>query len=271
MQDLKDKVILVVDDEPDLASVVEDILYQTNAKIIVKNNGEEALAVLKSGEKIDFIISDVQMPFMTGVELLIEIKRLGFKVPVCLVSGFTRTSESEILKLGAYAYLSKPFSSEAVLKVVHQVFADNTPIHKTATFKEHGSIIYILDDEPLDHDLLKRSFLQHDFSGKIKLEFFMTGEKLLTHLRSQTEKPDLIIFDVNLPGISGLDTLEVIKREDLVRTQTRHIILSSTSISNDQERAKKLGADCLYRKPVNINAWWHLGRAIYQSWIHKDT
>ena len=116
--------ILVVDD----ATFIRDMLkkqlrdHVPGVEVFDAADGNRALAVLKTNA-IDLILSDWEMPNMTGAELLSAVRAMpeGGKVPFIMVS--SRGDRSHIIKaieLGVSDYLTKPFSAEEMMKKVHK-------------------------------------------------------------------------------------------------------------------------------------------------------
>lgn len=113
------KKILVVDDSALMRRVLFDIINSdenlTADKYAV--NGLDALEILKSGQKFDAIILDINMPKMNGIEFLRELRKLGMNERVLIVSTLAKEDAKETiqaLELGALDFLTKPDSlSEA--------------------------------------------------------------------------------------------------------------------------------------------------------------
>jgi response regulator RpfG family c-di-GMP phosphodiesterase len=101
--------LLIVDDEPEVRSVLHDFLCETY-HCIAAGCAEEALALLCSGERFDLIITDITMHGMSGLELVRRALRLAPKTTIIMISG-TQTVESavEALRVGAFDYIMKPF------------------------------------------------------------------------------------------------------------------------------------------------------------------
>jgi CheY-like chemotaxis protein len=116
--------ILVVDDEPHVADTLRDILVYEGFKVEVADNGKQALDRLMSGHHFDLVITDMKMPEMDGLELLRRIRqlKLGKNVPIIVLTGYaTLKSGLQAIKEGAYDYISKPFSINPLMNVVHEV------------------------------------------------------------------------------------------------------------------------------------------------------
>lgn len=112
------KVILVIDDESDLREILKDLLENTVTKVIEAANVQDALDIL-SAKKVDLIISDIDMPGKSGIDLLKEFRRCDKITPFIVITGGTKFSEQDVLSLGANAFVQKPnIPVEALLKLV---------------------------------------------------------------------------------------------------------------------------------------------------------
>jgi two-component system response regulator AtoC len=107
--------ILVVDDEASLRDAVGRILAAEGYDVRQAGDGREALRIL-GAERFDFILCDLRMPVMGGLDLLREITAKGIPGTVIMMSAFgTVDTAVEAMKLGAYDYVSKPFMSDEIL------------------------------------------------------------------------------------------------------------------------------------------------------------
>lgn len=103
------KPILIVDDNPNMSSLLAEMLEMLNYQAEVASDGEEAL--LKLGESdFSLVITDFRMPNMTGIELLSKIKSMRPELPVAVISGYNiEEIEDRELTQKADGFLSKPF------------------------------------------------------------------------------------------------------------------------------------------------------------------
>jgi DNA-binding NtrC family response regulator len=112
--------ILVVDDEPEMRSLLQDVLQEQGYGVVLASNGREALKHL--GEQ-DFavVLTDLRMKDMQGIELLTEVKRLYPDINVILMTAFGTVEVAvQAMKQGAYDFLVKPVKSEDVLRVTEK-------------------------------------------------------------------------------------------------------------------------------------------------------
>jgi two-component system response regulator AtoC len=104
--------VLIVDDEESARRLCVEILDSLGFETQEAESAHRALAILESGH-VDIVLSDVRMPGMNGMELLKIIKQKYPETEVVLVTGYGTIQDSvEAMKLGAYDYITKPFSIE---------------------------------------------------------------------------------------------------------------------------------------------------------------
>jgi DNA-binding NtrC family response regulator len=111
--------LLIVDDDAAIRGMLYDLLgehYECNTA----SSADEAFQFLEV-EHYDAIITDIAMPGLTGIELLKRVQLRDEATPVILISGKGNEQDSEsLLALGAFAYLTKPFSLEEIEQVVER-------------------------------------------------------------------------------------------------------------------------------------------------------
>ncbi|HAM33675.1 MAG TPA: hypothetical protein DDX05_04270 [Deltaproteobacteria bacterium] len=107
--------ILIVDDEESLRDALGKILSAEGYDVRLAGDGKEALGIL-GASPFDFLLCDLRMPVMGGLDLLREVTARGIPGTVIMMSAFgTVETALEAMKLGAYDYVSKPFMSDEIL------------------------------------------------------------------------------------------------------------------------------------------------------------
>src|SRR5271166_7102604 len=110
--------ILVVDDDHDMVAALCDILRQAGYQTIGAHSGHEAIAIVQR-ESPDVLISDLRMAGMSGHGLQAELKRIVPDLPVIIITAFGSIQTAvESMKLGAFDYITKPFSNSELLLIV---------------------------------------------------------------------------------------------------------------------------------------------------------
>jgi len=115
------KRILVCDDDSGMRTVLKAFLNEAGHTVIEAPNGQAAKDLLGKSEKVDLVISDVQMPGIDGIDLLNWV-RANIPVPFILITGFSHILETKrAFDLGADDFLTKPFRYKEVLASVDRV------------------------------------------------------------------------------------------------------------------------------------------------------
>lgn len=114
------KSILLVEDEERLRQILSKILTMFNYGVFEANSGNEALSLIESNSHaIDLLISDINMPNMSGIELYEKIKSIKPELRCVMTTGYLDDDEKlELDKLGVLGVIYKPFQVEEVLQVV---------------------------------------------------------------------------------------------------------------------------------------------------------
>jgi len=115
---IQELTLLFVEDEDDLVEIISDTLHKLEAKFLTAKNGQEALNVLKDN-KIDVVITDINMPIMNGLEMIGKMKELYPSLPIIIMSAHTEIEFMEKAKeLGVKDYLVKPFDFIKFIELV---------------------------------------------------------------------------------------------------------------------------------------------------------
>lgn len=117
--------ILIVDDEASMREMLAIMLQREGYAVATAEDGARGLALIKE-TRFDLVISDIQMPNLSGIELLKEINRLELGVLVMMITAYSSTEEAvEAMKLGAYDYITKPFKNDEIRLVIRNALERN--------------------------------------------------------------------------------------------------------------------------------------------------
>jgi len=110
--------ILIVDDEASMRELLQIMLERDGYQVQCAEDGAVAFELLKNNE-FDLLISDIQMPKLTGIELLRLLREQDLDQTVLMITAFSSTEEAvEAMKLGAYDYITKPFKNDEIRLVI---------------------------------------------------------------------------------------------------------------------------------------------------------
>ncbi len=114
--------ILVVDDEASIRDLCARVLTRSGFKVTMASTGEDAVRRLRD-EPFDLVISDIRMPGISGMDVLVMAKTLHPSIAVILITGF---GTSEVVERanqsGADRILTKPFNALELLAMVRKIF-----------------------------------------------------------------------------------------------------------------------------------------------------
>jgi len=114
----KNYKILIVDDESSLREMLSILLQREKYQVDQAADGDAAF-IMAMDTNYDLIISDIQMPKMTGIQLLRKLRDRENDVTVLMITAFSSTEEAvEAMKLGAYDYITKPFKNDEIRLVI---------------------------------------------------------------------------------------------------------------------------------------------------------
>ncbi|HEX5082111.1 MAG TPA: sigma-54 dependent transcriptional regulator [Blastocatellia bacterium] len=113
---------LIAEDNDDMRDLLQEVLEDAGYETLVAANGRQALAhIEKENEMIDLVVTDVRMPEMTGHELLAKSRELRPEAPVIVITAFGSVEQAvEMVKSGAYQYLTKPFENRDFLRLFEE-------------------------------------------------------------------------------------------------------------------------------------------------------
>jgi two-component system response regulator FlrC len=121
-----ERQILIVEDDKNLQEAIVDTLELSGFQCLTADSAEQALLSLKS-EAVDMVISDVQMPGLSGLQLLQSMQSQGLVIPTLMMTAYAKVDDAVIaMRAGALDYLSKPFSTERLLELVNRYLPAQT-------------------------------------------------------------------------------------------------------------------------------------------------
>ncbi len=129
------KRVLIVDDETNMCSIIRDILVEDGYEVMVAGNGREALGVVQKTVP-DLIITDINMPCMSGLDLLREVKNLHPQIQFIIMTAFGELETYlKAMNNGAFDYITKPLNIEMLKIMVAKILGQERSIARVALQK----------------------------------------------------------------------------------------------------------------------------------------
>ncbi len=120
--------------------------------------------------------------------------------------------------------------------------------------------LLLIEDDSEDFELIMELMRQSDM--KINASVFKNGDEALTYLLSKTaNKPDIVLLDLNMPKMNGVEFLEKIKKDEVLRL-IPVIVLTTSEDNEDVRKSYYLGASCYIVKPVGLEKFQKLLRQL---------
>jgi FixJ family two-component response regulator len=121
------RLVIVVEDDESMREAIESLLSVAGFSAVAYESAEAMLAG-KNSECPLCIISDLNLPSMSGLDLLTELRRRSWHPPVIIITAYDSAStRREAERLGAAAFLAKPFPSLALLTAIKAIDAPMSP------------------------------------------------------------------------------------------------------------------------------------------------
>ncbi|MDZ4723996.1 MAG: sigma-54 dependent transcriptional regulator [candidate division Zixibacteria bacterium] len=115
------KNILLVDDDKDVSRSLANLFDSDKFHFNFLEDGSDVSRFLSSNNDVDLVMLDVNLPTMSGLDVLKQIRKHLDQVPVIMISGFVSTENAmEAMREGAYEYLTKPFEIEKLIDTVNK-------------------------------------------------------------------------------------------------------------------------------------------------------
>ncbi|MCW8847955.1 MAG: sigma-54 dependent transcriptional regulator, partial [Sedimenticola sp.] len=198
--------ILVVDDEPDIRSLVKEILEDEGYDVVMAENGSTARKALRD-RRPDLVLLDIWMPDVDGISLLKEWSEGdGLPCPVIMMSGHgTVETAVEATRLGAYDFLEKPLSLAKLLVTVERALeVDKLQQENIGLRRQTQHVVEPTGKSAVIQRLREqvKRIAQHDTWVLITGEPGTGRETFARYLHSQSVRRDRPFIDVGVSSIS---------------------------------------------------------------------
>nr|WP_230968075.1 response regulator [Nostoc sp. WHI] len=256
---LAGKRLLIVDDNLTNREILSLQAESWKMQTYAAKSGKEALAQLAKGTQFDIAILDMQMPEMDGLNLARQIRQQsGYQnLPLVILTSLGRGGTfSDFGNVQFAASLSKPIKQSQLYDVVTHVLG-NRPI-QASIFHSHSSLV----DRHLAHRLPLRILLAEDTVVNQKVALLMlqkigyqadvvtNGLEVLKALQKQPF--DVVLMDVHMPEMDGLETTRRICQEWKVGFRPYIIAITANAMRGDREACFATGMDDYISKPVQL-------------------
>ncbi|MBA4323791.1 MAG: DNA-binding response regulator [Rhodobacter sp.] len=190
--------ILLVEDDPTTSRSIELMLTHANLNVYCTDMGEDGIDLAKLYD-YDLILLDLNLPDMSGHEVLRQVRQARVETPILILSGADDTeSKLKGFGFGADDYLTKPFHREELVARIHAIIRRSKG-HSQSVIKT-GRVAVNLDAKTVDVDgkavhLTGKEYQMLELLS-LRKGTTLTKEMFLNHLYGGMDEPELKIIDV---------------------------------------------------------------------------
>lgn len=252
---------LVVDDHEAMRRITVNQLRQLGVEQIqTAKNGAEALRLMKS-HRFDVVLSDWNMPVMSGIELLEAIRadKQLFATPFILVTAEAeRGGVEHAIACGVTSLLLKPYAPRQLMARLERALAakprapqpahpapEAAAVQAAAPPEQDPRPSILIVDDTADNLVL----LSQLFKGEFRVRLAQTGSKAL-ELATSDEPPDLVLLDIMMPGMDGFEVARAM-REHPVAQGIPIIFITAMASADARLQGLDLGAVDFITKPID--------------------
>jgi len=243
--------VLLVEDDPDIAELLELFLKGEGHRVTTERDGTDALAHIEHAAlQPDLILSDYNLPKgLNGLQLAVAVRKLLHReVPAIILSGDISTETLREVKQENCLHFCKPVKLPALSEAIRNALPACPPVapnlhanDAAAAAQSTRPVVFIVDDDEHVRSALG-SVLRED--GRIA-ESYEDSEAFLRAYKPG--KPGCLLVDANLPGMSGLDLLRHLR---LAGDTLPAVMITGNSDVPMAVQAMKAGADDFIEKPI---------------------
>ncbi|MDE6407617.1 MAG: response regulator [Anaeroplasmataceae bacterium] len=255
--------MLVVDDDEILCQTTIASLNEIGIQADWTLSGEAAISkvinAFKQGNKYDIILMDWKLPGIDGLEASKQLrKELGDAIPIMLISAYDWSElENKAQESGITGFISKPLFKSTLYyglrEFAHQMQQEATPQIEDKPPVEPLKDVHILlaEDNDLNWEIAQMllsglgASLDHAENGQICVDMFSS---------SKPGTYDIILMDIRMPLMSGLEATEAIRKLDHPNKDIPIIAMTADAFSDDIKKCLDCGMNAHISKPIDIDA-----------------
>ncbi len=252
---------LVVDDNVTAREVFGSMLESLRFEVRLAASAEQALAMCGQGERdFDLLVIEWRLPGMNGIEA-VRALRLDTRCPACVMVTAHGDEQlaAEAERAGIDVFLHKPVSPSALFDAAMQAISRHRLPNKDRTQPEpnlpsrfaSGQRVLLAEDNPINQQVAGE--LLAGFG--LTVVFADTGLATLQSLREQSV--DLVLMDVQMPEMDGIETTRRIKLDPALASLPV-IALTAHAMAADRERFLAAGMDDYLSKPIEERDLWRV-------------
>jgi CheY-like chemotaxis protein len=253
---LEGKRVLIVDDNATNRRVLDLQALKWGMAAQSAASAEEALALLERAARFDLAIVDMHMPVMDGVALARAMRERNVRFPIVLASSLGRREVGDADALFA-TYLMKPIRQSQLFDTLAGLFAQEAAPRQARTTakpialdpsmaRRHPLRILLAEDNVVNQKLALRMLQQMGY----RADLASNGLEAVESVQRQTY--DVVLMDVQMPEMDGLDAARTICARWGPSERPRIIAMTANAMQGDRDMCFAAGMDDYVTKPIRV-------------------
>jgi len=255
--------ILVVDDSADVLDYFANVLEGFSAVCHTASSGrqavEKARAATAEGRPYDVAFIDWKMPEMDGRETAGVLQEVAGDTRLVMISVADRTDvERDVAGLGIAHFLPKPVLPSTLFNTLVDVtdkrYVTQAPQPAEHSYRWHGKKLLLVEDIEINREIIL-SLL--DDTG-LAIDCAGDGLEAVEVFRQRGQEYDLVLMDVQMPRMDGLEATRHIRAGDGASKQVPIIAMTADAFKEDVERCLDAGMNGHVAKPIDMDELYRL-------------
>lgn len=255
LEQLRGKHIMVVDDNQTNRKILDQMFRNYGMDVICYSNPLEALAILKEGKRFDLGIIDMRMPDMDGLIFGKEAAEIAPEIPLLLYSSIGSSVLRSEINRYFKGHINKPIRHDVLLnrmvnilemrhaKTSEKQVDANDPPNQIA--RDYPMQILLAEDNLINQKLAERVLEVFGYS----IDIAENGQQAID--RMLEKRYDLILMDVMMPDVDGLEATRKIREIIPESMQPVIIAVTANALKGDRELCLDAGMNDYISKPIN--------------------
>ncbi|MEP9412047.1 MAG: response regulator [Candidatus Brocadia sp.] len=234
--------ILVIDDEEIICNLLKDTLSDEGYQVETVTDSKEGIEKILRGEPFDVLLTDIRMPKKDGMQILKEAKSRMPDMIVIIITGYPSIETiREASEYNAFDYITKPLDPDEVCDCIKRSL-EARKLSREFKIPEKPPRILVVDDMQSALFLAEGVLEDEGYHAEIA----QNGQEALD--RFKQKHFDIVIADLHMPGMDGIELLNNIKKLDI---KTLVIIMTARPSIESAIQAFRHGAYDYITKPID--------------------
>jgi PAS domain S-box-containing protein len=252
----KDFRVLVVDDQPEVLELFQELAKHTGFACDTLLSGEEALALVESKGGYDLYFLDWQMPGMDGISLARKLKEHNETQSIIIIISAAELNavENAAKDLSVSKFLQKPLFPSAIVECISEyaggVETERAPVQSETQDRFEGHCILLVEDIEINREIML-ALLE---STLLAVDCAENGVQAVQMFSAAPAKYGMIFMDLQMPEMDGYEAARRIRAMDIQEAREIPIIaLTANVFRDDIEKCLAVGMNNHIGKPLNLD------------------